>query len=424
MTKWKKGTLGDLIKIKHGYAFKSQYFKKDGPFVLLTPGNFKEEGGFKDQGQKQKMYDGPVKDEYILSENDLLVAMTEQSRGLLGSAIFVPEDKSYLHNQRLGLIDDLTKVDRNFLYYLFNSEYVREQIQASATGTKVRHTSPQKIYDVKIGIPDLIEQKKIGLTLKNFDDLISLNQKKIELLERMIKRLYNEWFIKFKFPNSENTELIDSQCPDYGLIPKGWKVEPISVIADFQRGKSYRSSELVECGGMNFINLKSVKRGGGYRRDGLKRFQGKIKNEQYLYEGDIIVAITDMTQDRAIVGRAARVPTGLNGETTFSMDLVKIIPKNKKFKDWIYSTLRYSSIAETIKLYANGANVLHLNPQLILDYMIIIPKLDVVEKFTDVASNIFKEIDSLELQNEKLAQMRDILLPKLIMKKALGLIKE
>jgi type I restriction enzyme S subunit len=72
--------------------------------VLLTPGNFYETGGYRDRGEKQKYYTGEIPSGYVLNQGELLVAMTEQAAGLLGSPILVPESGKFLHNQRLGLV--------------------------------------------------------------------------------------------------------------------------------------------------------------------------------------------------------------------------------------------------------------------------------------------------------------------------------
>jgi type I restriction enzyme S subunit len=144
---WQKHHLRDLIHIKHGFAFKGEYIGANGPSVLVTPGNFFEEGGFKRNGDKQKRYSGPVPSEYVLPAKSLVVAMTEQAEGLLGSAAFIPDDEIYLHNQRIGLVTSDT-TDIRFLYYLLNTPKVRQQIRASSSGTKVRHTSPSRIGEV------------------------------------------------------------------------------------------------------------------------------------------------------------------------------------------------------------------------------------------------------------------------------------
>ncbi|OED50479.1 hypothetical protein ACH42_01125 [Endozoicomonas sp. (ex Bugula neritina AB1)] len=119
--------------------------------------------GYKDRGDKQKYYVGEIPREYILKEGDLLVAMTEQAAGLLGSSILVPTDNMLLHNQRLGLIENNSSLaDRVFLAHLFNQQSVRGVIHAQATGIKVRHTSPTKIEAIKIGLPPLSLQEPIS----------------------------------------------------------------------------------------------------------------------------------------------------------------------------------------------------------------------------------------------------------------------
>ena len=96
--------LSGLCDIKHGFTFKSKYFTDQGDYVMLTPGNFYETGGYRDRGEKQKYYCGEIPNGFILEKGDMLVAMTEQAAGLLGSPILIPEPNKFLHNQRLGLV--------------------------------------------------------------------------------------------------------------------------------------------------------------------------------------------------------------------------------------------------------------------------------------------------------------------------------
>jgi type I restriction enzyme S subunit len=101
---WEAVPLKGKIGIAHGFAFASEHFASHGPFRLATPGHFYEAGGFRDIGEKQKYYVGPVPSDYVLQPGDVIVAMTEQADGLLGSAAVIPKDQGYLHNQRLGRV--------------------------------------------------------------------------------------------------------------------------------------------------------------------------------------------------------------------------------------------------------------------------------------------------------------------------------
>jgi type I restriction enzyme S subunit len=153
-TGWAMMPLSELIRIKHGFAFKSEYFTDSGDLVLLTPGNFFEGGGYRDRGSKQKYYEGIVPIGFVLQRGDLLMAMTEQAPGLLGSCILVPEDDRFLHNQRLGLIQPRSKDWHSpYFAHVFSTKAFRKALSDSCTGIKVRHTSPDKIMAVSVPVP-------------------------------------------------------------------------------------------------------------------------------------------------------------------------------------------------------------------------------------------------------------------------------
>jgi|CXWL01.1.fsa_nt_gi type I restriction enzyme S subunit len=198
---WVEKQLAELCDIKHGFAFDGEFFSSKGEYVLLTPGNFYEKGGYRDRGEKQKYYTGEIPDDYVLNEGDLLVAMTEQAAGLLGSPILVPESDKYLHNQRLGLVTKKPGVPwiNEFFFHVFNTQTVRKEIHDSASGVKVRHTSPTKIGEVVVSFPTLIsEQRTIVSTLKDLHEetqrLESIYQQKLAALGELKKSLLHQAF--------------------------------------------------------------------------------------------------------------------------------------------------------------------------------------------------------------------------------------
>ena len=405
--------LGDLIAIKHGFAFLGEHFGDFGSHVVLTPGNFLEEGGFISKAGKEKWYRGPVPSEYVLRTGDLLVAMTEQAEGLLGSSLLVPEDDRYLHNQRLGLVKvrDPHRTDTRFLYYLFNHRPIRQQIRGSASGTKIRHTSPSRIADVKALVPQVAVQRRIASILSAYDDLIENCQRRIRLLEDMARGLYREWFVHFRFPGADALPRVDSPL---GPIPKGWLVCALSDIAVVHRGRSYRSVDLADEGGLPFVNLKCLNRDGGFRRSGLKRYTGDFKPENVVRKGDIVIAVTDMTQERRIVARAAWVPSLDREHGVLSMDMVGVEPLTGIPKAFLYAFLRFSSFANEVKQHANGANVLHLSPDRIRDYQLALPLRTLIGRFAGTYEPILALADALENRIEVLRRTRDLLLPRLL----------
>ena len=198
---WVEKSFSELCDIKHGYAFEGEFFSNEGEYVLLTPGNFYERGGYRDRGEKQKYYMGEIPRDYVLNEGDLLVAMTEQAAGLLGSPILVPESDKFLHNQRLGLVTKKPGAawTNEFFFHVFNTQPVRKAIHASASGVKVRHTSPTKIGEVVVAFPtSLPEQKRIVTTLASLTEetqrLARLYERKHAALEALKKSLLHQAF--------------------------------------------------------------------------------------------------------------------------------------------------------------------------------------------------------------------------------------
>jgi type I restriction enzyme S subunit len=198
---WVEKPFSELCDIKHGFAFKGEFFTNKGDYVVLTPGNYYESGGYRDRGEKQKYYAGEIPPDYIMKEGDMLVAMTEQAAGLLGSPLLVPESDKFLHNQRLGLVTAKPGVPwtNEFFFHVFNTQAVRKAIHDSASGVKVRHTSPTKIGEVVVRFPTSIkEQKAIVAVLADLREetqrLARLYEGKHAALEALKKSLLHRAF--------------------------------------------------------------------------------------------------------------------------------------------------------------------------------------------------------------------------------------
>lgn len=198
---WVEKPLSDICDIKHGFGFEGEFFSNEGNYILLTPGNFYETGGYRDRGEKQKYYNGKIPPGFILKKGDLLVAMTEQAAGLLGSSILVPESDKFLHNQRLGLVIKKPGAPwiSGFFYHVFNTGRVRAEIHRTASGVKVRHTSPTKIGMVVVCFPTSIsEQSAIAARLTELETethlLKLIYERKLAALEALKKSLLHQAF--------------------------------------------------------------------------------------------------------------------------------------------------------------------------------------------------------------------------------------
>lgn len=170
--KWMYSDLSKLIDIKHGFAFKGEYFsEKVTNDILLTPGNIRIGGGFK--FDKFKYYNGEVSKDYIFEKDDIFVSMTDLSKQCdsLGYAARIPSHDGvrFLHNQRLGrvIIGKHTSSVKEFIYQVLISQDYRNTVLGSVTGTTVKHTSPSKI------LSHVIPHSINGKVERKFDSICS-----------------------------------------------------------------------------------------------------------------------------------------------------------------------------------------------------------------------------------------------------------
>jgi type I restriction enzyme S subunit len=372
---WRLTSLIDLIEVKHGFAFLGEFFRDEQPGdVLLTPGNFKIGGGFK--ADKLKYYGGPVLDEFVLAEDDLLVTMTDLSKATdtLGYPALVPLSVSegrFLHNQRLGkvLIKPDAPLERSFLYYLLCSREYRNEIVASATGTTVKHTSPSRIQAFRFELPPLPEQRAIAHILGTLDDKIELNRRMNETLEAIARALFKSYFV---------------DAAQTGL-PEGWRESTIGEICEFSYGKSLKEE---------------------MRRPGSIPVYGS--NGQVGWHDEALVKGPGI-----VVGRKGN-PGIVTWSATdfFPIDTTfYVVPKGECRS--LYFLLYALSAHDLASLGADSAvpglnrNMAYLSAQ-------ILPPPVVQDAFDKQVRPLFERIHHKDKESRTLAALRDVLLPKLI----------
>jgi type I restriction enzyme S subunit len=390
--KWTPAKFSELFRVKHGYAFKSEFFDSLGPYVLLTPGSFHEEGGYRDQGEKTKFYAGEVPDGFILDEGELLVAMTEQAPGLLGSSAWIPEPNRFLHNQRLGRIVDLDepRIDKRFLYYLFNTPAVRGQIAGSASGTKVRHTAPERIGRVEVKLPAIEAQRTIAEMVTAYDDLMENNRRRMELLEEAARLLYREWFVRLRFPGHEHARFTNG-------IPEGWDKKKLGELANVTMGQSPQSKFYNESGeGLPF-------------HQGVTDFGDRFVTNRIfttalnrIAEADDIlcsvrapVGRLNLTLDKIVIGRGLAALRSRTGNQSL-----------------LFYQLRSHFFKED--LIGAGAIFASVTKTEFQNQKLLTPTKQLAQAFEEVSKPIDQQLRVLHLQNQKLRAARDLLLPRLM----------
>jgi type I restriction enzyme S subunit len=391
---WVEIQLGDGVRVKHGFAFKGEFFTSSGEHMVLTPGNFLEKGGFREREGKERFYHADFPGEYLLSKSDLVIAMTEQGEGLLGSAARIPSDGKYLHNQRIGLVNVInpTLLSQKFLYWVFNSPLVRAQIGGSATGAKVKHTAPERIYKIKIHAPLLDEQERIASVLDHYDDLIETNRRRIALLEESARLLYREWFVKLRFPSHESVKVLDG-------VPEGWILQPLSSVANFINGFPFKPAQLHE-DGFPVVKIPELRDGISAktpRNSGdLVPMRNKIDSGDLLFSWSATLLVNEWSEGPALLNQ----------------HLFKVTSNLSFFKRFLRVALE-----EAIPVLLGqsvGATMQHIRKSALDTHKILVPDECIRHQFSEIADLIMDQVLQLKSQNKLLVEARDALLPKLM----------
>ena len=428
---WREVTLGDLVEIKHGYAFKGKFIQNEPQKdILLTPGNFAIGGGFK--GDRFKYYDGPVEEEYVLQEGDLIVTMTDLSKqsDTLGYPAMVPaspQGHRYLHNQRLGkvLFTGSGELDARYVFYLLCSTEYRHEILASSTGTAVKHTSPDKIRQYRFELPTPPEQRAIAHVLGTLDDKIELNRQMNETLEAMARALFKSWFVDFepvrakmegRWRRGESLPGLPADMYDafperlapseLGEIPEGWGVGTISQLSEriFNGGTPKRSeSAYWEDGDVPWLTSGEV------------RQPFILDTQSFITEKGLKESSAKMVPERAILvalygATAGQVSLNYRPLTT-NQAISAIIPKDDcRYYCFVNLKLRLSELQEM----AVGSAQQNLSKKMVETTALLLPPVHLRARFNELVGVLFDSIfENLE-ESHTLIEQRDALLPGLV----------
>ncbi len=422
--------LGELGSLKNGANF-NKNDAGDGCPVMSVKQLFR--GRYVDTEGLSSIRIGTLKklDDYLVRKNDLLFARSSLKAEGSGQVAIVndyPENCIFSgFTIRFRLFDE-SKVNPLYLYYLLRSAKYREIFVRITTGSVISNLTQATLSKIPVELPNKETQDYVAKILDELDRKNELATATNQTLEQMAQAIFKSWFVDFDpvkaKMNGEQPEGMDAATAslfpeklvesELGLIPEGWPVDQVGNHIELTKGKSYKSSELQEST-TALVTLKSFKRGGGYRMDGLKEYTGTYKPQQVIEAGDLVMSLTDVTQAAEIVGKPALVIEAPQYDTLVaSLDVAILRPKETDAKQYFYglmSTYRFHRYAES---FATGTTVLHLSPKGITTFEFACPSTELVKKYHEFAAPIFAKIEANILESQELVKLRDTLLPKLL----------
>ena len=399
MEEWKEYRLGDVAIIKGGKRLPK------GINLISTPNNHPyirvRDLGFNKTLELISSYEY-VDDEtqkliskYIVNTGDIIISIvgTIGLIGIVGKTL----NNANLTENCVKVIDILS-IEKEYLYYFLISASGQAEIKKGIVGAVQLKLPIKNIQDIIIKAPNLLLQRKISNILSSLDDKIELNRRINENLEQQAQALFKSWFVDNSNPN--------------------WNEITLSEIASFIGGYSYKGKELADSSNIAMATIKNFGRNGGFKADGFKDINPSAKLKEYhnvdLF--DILVAHTDVTQNADIIGNAELLLTcGKYDSVIFSMDLVKVTPKkNFPYRFLLAAMLKNKYFKKHCLGYVNGTTVLHLDKKALPEFETKIPSASEAKWMNCVLASYYKRIAEILQENDRLINLRDTLLPKLM----------
>ena len=297
--------------------------------------------------------------------------------------------------------------DANFLYYVLANDDFFVYSMATSKGTKMPRGDKASIMKYEVASFDLNTQRKIASILKPMDKKIELKNAINNNLEQQAQALFKSWFVEFE--------------PFNGTMPSDWEIVPLEKIADFQNGYAFKSKELLnepspDC--YQVFKQGHIARGGGFIPDGTKSWYPRSiasKLEKFvLKKGDILMAMTDMKDNVAILGNTAVMP--LDNEYIVNQRVGHLRANGYKGVTYpfIYLLTNSTDFLVDLRSRANSGVQVNLSSSEIKASQTVLPSEEVNNAFSEITLPMFEIIINNQLENQQLAQLRDTLLPKLM----------
>ena len=385
---WKTVELKSIANVTMGQSPKSEFYNDNFEGMPFLQGN----KTFGDKYPSFELYTTSIKK--VAEKNSVLMSV----RAPVGDLNIAQEDIC-IGRGVCGL--QMKKGDNEFLYYLLKANI--SHLINKESGTVFGSINKNDIETFEVTLPeDSEDQQKILTILKNIDKKIEVCKDLNKNLRNLIKILYKNYFESFELDN----------------IPDNWEMVNIESIINIYNGYSYKGNELQESD-CAMVTIKNFNRDGSFRTDGFKEivYSSKIKNYHFINENDVLISCTDVTQDADIIGNCIILLDKQNyNELIMSMDLVKIESKLPEINNFLLATIFKSyNFKKHILGYVNGTTVLHLDKKGIKKFEIALPKnLSELKNISERFEIIYDEIRCNQKEINKLVNLRDTLLPKLM----------
>jgi len=386
---WSEISLGEIAEFRNGLNYTKE-----------NEGNGLRVINVKDFGNKSlPNYDelgelnphGILRGEALLKHGDIIFVRSNGNKDLVGRSLFINSPPANVSFSAFCIRARLKESDNPYFYaYFFRTPNFRKRLSLLGKGTNISNLNQQVLKKIKVPNPSAIEKARVVNLISSYDDLIENNRRRIQLLEQAARLLYKEWFVHFRFPGHEHVTIKDG-------VPEGWEKKPLSEITDITMGQSPQSVYYNEDG--NGLPFHQGVTNFGVRFPVQRTYctvQGRLAES-----GDILFSVRapvgriNITTDKIVIGRGLAAIRSILGQ----QNLLFYALKSHFFKeDMIGGGAIFAAITKK-DLY--GVKLLQ-SPD------------SVAQMFMEHVRPIDLQIENLNSAMEKLTELRDLLLPRLM----------
>ena len=316
-------------------------------------------------------------------------------RGDIGrQALITPRESGWLCGTGcLRITPGRAKVDSTYLHYYLRDAGVIEGIAQQAIGATMPNLNTAILRGIQVRFPPAREQRRIASILSGYDDLIENNTRRNAILEEMARRIYEEWFVRFRFPGHEGLRMVETEL---GLMPEGWNVMALQDIATITMGLSPKGDTYNEASdGTPLIN-GPVEFGERF----MKRVKWTTAPTKLCGEGDLVVCVRGSTTGKYVKR---------DGVYCLGRGVCAIRGEYQGFVDQVFA----QQLPILLGQVGGSTFPSWTGPQLKL-HPVLVPTRDLLARFETHAAPMRDAVRAYSRQIDNLRATRDLLLPKLI----------
>ncbi|MGH1461177.1 MAG: restriction endonuclease subunit S [Neptuniibacter sp.] len=285
----------------------------------------------------------------------------------------------------------------SFLHLYLRQNDVISWIANQAVGATMPNLNTSILRSVPVRFPESkAHQEKLADIVCSYDALIENNNRRIAILEEMAQSLYREWFVKFRFPGHEQSQMVESPL---GLIPEGWDIKAFTDLASFMNGFAFKASHFSD-DGLAVVKIPELRNGPTTKTPYC--LKNTVPEKYLIQNGDLIFSWSG----------SFVIKEWTFGDALLNQHLFKVTPIEQDNKRFIEISLQ-AALPRMLN-QSVGATMKHIRRSTLTETKTIVPPIDLLSIFNEQVNSLINLAVNLEKKNQNLKKQRDLLLPKLI----------